>query len=275
MSADPSVPAPRSTAPRAARTASTSSNSAPSTSRSSSATTPPPGCARSSRIHSTALGPGLGGTRFYPYATHRRDAIRDVLDLSRGMTYKNALAGPRPRRRQGRHHRRPGEGRSPRRCCGPTAGSCSRWAVATSPPATSGTYSEDMDHVARECDFVTGRTVANGGAGDSSVLTAYGVFQGMRAARRGRLGRARRWPGAPSASPASARSAGTSSGTWSTDGASVVVTDVNERGRRPGARGVRRVPRWPRRRRAGAGRDRRVRARAPWATRSPTRWSTA
>ena len=45
-----------------------------------------------------------------------------------------------------------------------------------------GTYSDDMDHIARECDFVTGRTVAHGGAGDSSVLTAYGVFQGMRAA---------------------------------------------------------------------------------------------
>jgi valine dehydrogenase (NAD+) len=45
-----------------------------------------------------------------------------------------------------------------------------------------GTYSEDMDVVARECDFVTGRTVQHGGAGDSSVLTAYGVFQGMRAA---------------------------------------------------------------------------------------------
>ena len=39
-----------------------------------------------------------------------------------------------------------------------------------------------MDHIARECSFVTGRTVAHGGAGDSSVLTAYGVFQGMRAA---------------------------------------------------------------------------------------------
>jgi valine dehydrogenase (NAD+) len=45
-----------------------------------------------------------------------------------------------------------------------------------------GTFSEDMDVVARECDFVTGRTVEHGGAGDSSVLTAYGVFQGMRAA---------------------------------------------------------------------------------------------
>jgi valine dehydrogenase (NAD+) len=45
-----------------------------------------------------------------------------------------------------------------------------------------GTFSEDMDLIARECDFVTGRTTAHGGAGDSSVLTAYGVFQGMRAA---------------------------------------------------------------------------------------------
>ncbi|WP_345391404.1 Glu/Leu/Phe/Val dehydrogenase family protein [Nonomuraea salmonea] len=44
-----------------------------------------------------------------------------------------------------------------------------------------GTYSEDMDIVARECRFVTGRTVAHGGAGDSSILTAFGVFQGMRA----------------------------------------------------------------------------------------------
>jgi valine dehydrogenase (NAD+) len=39
-----------------------------------------------------------------------------------------------------------------------------------------------MDIIARECDFVTGRTVEHGGAGDSSVLTAYGVYQGMRAA---------------------------------------------------------------------------------------------
>src|SRR5262249_3491045 len=39
-----------------------------------------------------------------------------------------------------------------------------------------------MDVVARECRFVTGRSEAHGGAGDSSVLTAWGVFQGMRAA---------------------------------------------------------------------------------------------
>ena len=45
-----------------------------------------------------------------------------------------------------------------------------------------GTHSEDMDIIARECRHVTGRTTANGGAGDSSVLTALGVMHGMRAA---------------------------------------------------------------------------------------------
>ncbi|MGB0190749.1 MAG: Glu/Leu/Phe/Val dehydrogenase dimerization domain-containing protein [Nocardioides sp.] len=43
-------------------------------------------------IHSTALGPALGGARFYPYASTDA-AVRDVLDLSRGMTYKAAVAG--------------------------------------------------------------------------------------------------------------------------------------------------------------------------------------
>ena len=52
-----------------------------------------------------------------------------------------------------------------------------------------------MDVVARETRFVTGRSVEHGGAGDSSVLTAWGVFQGMRAAAEHVLGHARRWPG--------------------------------------------------------------------------------
>src|SRR5436309_15940307 len=43
-------------------------------------------------IHSTALGPALGGTRFYPYPTEDA-ALTDVLRLSRGMTYKAAAAG--------------------------------------------------------------------------------------------------------------------------------------------------------------------------------------
>ncbi len=43
-------------------------------------------------IYSTALGPALGGTRFYPYADEQ-SAVEDVLNLSRAMAYKNALAG--------------------------------------------------------------------------------------------------------------------------------------------------------------------------------------
>jgi valine dehydrogenase (NAD+) len=43
-------------------------------------------------IYSTALGPALGGTRFYPYASEA-EALADVLDLSRAMAYKNAMAG--------------------------------------------------------------------------------------------------------------------------------------------------------------------------------------
>lgn len=131
-------------------------------------------------IHSTALGPALGGTRFYPYAS-TDDALRDVLDLSRGMSYKAALAGldlgggkaviigdPATLKTEALLR---AYGRFVQTLGGRYRTACD-----------IGTFSADMDHVARECDFVTGRTVADGGAGDSSVLTAYGVFQGMRAA---------------------------------------------------------------------------------------------
>ncbi len=130
-------------------------------------------------IHSTALGPGLGGTRFYPYAT-TADAVRDVLNLSRGMSYKNALAGldlgggkaviiGDPARDKTEALLR-AYGRFVQSLNGRYITACD-----------VGTYSADMDVISRECSFVTGRTLAHGGAGDSSVLTAYGVFQGMRA----------------------------------------------------------------------------------------------
>jgi valine dehydrogenase (NAD+) len=130
-------------------------------------------------IHSTALGPGLGGTRFYPYAS-TADAIRDVLNLSRGMSYKNALAGldlgggkaviigdPTTDKTEALLR---AYGRFVQSLNGRYLTACD-----------VGTYSADMDVIATECSFVTGRTVAHGGAGDSSVLTAYGTFQGMRA----------------------------------------------------------------------------------------------
>ena len=131
-------------------------------------------------IYSTALGPALGGTRFYPYASEN-DALEDVLNLSKGMAYKAALAGldlgggkaviigdPTQLKTEALLR---AYGRFVESLHGRYLTACD-----------VGTYSEDMDHIARECSYVTGRTVAHGGAGDSSVLTAYGVFQGMRAA---------------------------------------------------------------------------------------------
>ncbi|MDV9173188.1 Glu/Leu/Phe/Val dehydrogenase dimerization domain-containing protein [Streptomyces sp. W16] len=130
-------------------------------------------------IHNTALGPALGGTRFYPYASEA-DAVADALNLARGMSYKNAMAGL--------DH---GGGKAviigdPERdkteelllAYGRFVASLGgRYVTA----CDVGTYVADMDVVARECRWTTGRSPENGGAGDSSVLTAFGVFQGMRA----------------------------------------------------------------------------------------------
>ena len=132
-------------------------------------------------IHSTALGPALGGTRFYPYA-NEADALADVLEPLARDVLQGRARRPRPRRRQGRHHRRPGHATRPRRCCAPTAGSWSRSAAATTPRATSAPTPRTWTSSPGSATTCTGRTVAHGGAGDSSVLTAYGVFQGMRAA---------------------------------------------------------------------------------------------
>ncbi len=131
-------------------------------------------------IYSTALGPSLGGTRFYPYATEA-DAVQDVLNLSKSMAYKAALAGLDLGGGKAVIIGDPNTDKTEvlLRAYGRFVQSLhGRYLTA----CDVGTFSEDMDIVARECQFVTGRSVANGGAGDSSVLTAYGVFQGMRAA---------------------------------------------------------------------------------------------
>jgi valine dehydrogenase (NAD+) len=130
-------------------------------------------------LYSTALGPGLGGTRFYPYPDEGA-ALADVLRLSKAMAYKNALAGLDLGGGKAVIIGDPATDKSEAllRAYGRFVESLNgRYITA----CDIGTYSEDMDVVARECRFVTGRTVPNGGAGDSSVLTAFGVFQGMRA----------------------------------------------------------------------------------------------
>ena len=175
-------------------------------------------------IHSTALGPALGGTRFHPYPDEA-SAVADVLALSRGMTYKAAAAGldlgggkaviiGDPARLKSEALLR-AYGRFVQSLRGRYLTACD-----------VGTFSEDMDVVARECDYVTGRTVAHGGAGDSSVLTAFGVFQGMRAAAQ------TTW-GSPSLAGRRVGVAGVGKvgrhlvGHLTADGADVVVTDVN------------------------------------------------
>jgi valine dehydrogenase (NAD+) len=131
-------------------------------------------------IYSTALGPALGGTRFYPYESED-EALADVLRLSTAMAYKNALAGLDLGGGKAVIIGDPAELKSEAllRAYGRFVQSLGgRYVTA----CDVGTRSEDMDIIARECRYVTGRTAANGGAGDSSVLTALGVMHGMRAA---------------------------------------------------------------------------------------------
>ena len=130
-------------------------------------------------IHSTALGPALGGTRFYPYETEDQ-GLEDVLRLAKGMTYKAAAAGldlgggkaviiGDPKRDKSEALLR-AYGRFVETLGG-------RYITAED----VGTALEDMDTVRRESRWVTGCSHTYGGSGDPSPVTAYGVFQGIKA----------------------------------------------------------------------------------------------
>jgi valine dehydrogenase (NAD+) len=177
-------------------------------------------------IYSTALGPALGGTRFYPYDSEEA-ALHDVLELSRGMAYKNSITGldlgggkaviwGDPEKIKTEPLLR-AYGRMVESLGGRYYTACD-----------VGTYVQDMDVVARETRYVTGRSVEHGGAGDSSILTALGVFQGMRAA-------AEHLYGTPSLAGRRIGISGLGkvgrylTGHLLEDGASVVATDVSER----------------------------------------------
>lgn len=177
-------------------------------------------------IYSTALGPALGGTRFYPYASEEA-ALTDVLDLSRGMAYKNALAGLDLGGGKAVIWGDPEQLKSEAllRAYGRFVATLGgRYYTA----CDVGTYVADMDVVARETRFVTGRSREHGGAGDSSILTAWGVFQGMRAAAE------HAW-GTPTLRGRRVGVAGLGKvgkylvGHLLDDGAEVVATDVNPR----------------------------------------------
>ena len=130
-------------------------------------------------IHSTRLGPALGGTRFYPYASEA-EGLEDVLRLARGMTYKAAAAGLDL-----------GGGKAvifgdPRR----DKSEALLRAYARHVDALGGRYltaedvgtnQADMDIIRRETRFVTGISRELGGSGDPSAATAAGVLWAMKA----------------------------------------------------------------------------------------------
>jgi len=131
-------------------------------------------------IYSTALGPALGGTRFYPYPTEA-DALADVLNLARAMAYKAACAGLDLGGGKAVIIGDPAKVKSEAllRAYGRFVQSLhGRYYTA----CDVGTEVADMDIVSRESRYVCGRSPEQGGAGDSSVLTALGIYQGMRAA---------------------------------------------------------------------------------------------
>ncbi|MFE0628803.1 Leu/Phe/Val dehydrogenase [Streptomyces sp. NPDC058864] len=138
-------------------------------------------------IHSTALGPALGGTRFHAYPSDEA-AVEDALNLARGMSYKNALAGLDLGGGKAVIIGDPDMDKSEELLLAYgrfVASLGGRYVTA----CDVGTYVADMDVVSRTApQWTTGRSPENGGAGDSSVLTAWGVFQGMRASAQAKWG---------------------------------------------------------------------------------------
>ncbi len=130
-------------------------------------------------IHNTSLGPALGGTRMWMYASDG-EALRDVLRLSRGMTYKAAVAGlnlgggkaviigdPEKEKTEALF-------RTYGRFVDGLAG---RYITAED----VGTSVRDMEWVRMETKYVTGISRELGGSGDPSPVTGYGVYVGMKA----------------------------------------------------------------------------------------------
>ncbi|REK21856.1 MAG: Glu/Leu/Phe/Val dehydrogenase [Actinobacteria bacterium] len=130
-------------------------------------------------IHSTALGPALGGTRFFPYESEH-DALVDVLRLSQGMSYKAAAAGLDLGGGKAVIIGDPREDKSERllRAYGRIVDSLQgRYITAED----VGTTTHDLDIVRRETRWALGNSVAEGGAGDPSPITARGLFAAARA----------------------------------------------------------------------------------------------
>ncbi|MEX2513913.1 MAG: Glu/Leu/Phe/Val dehydrogenase [Cyclobacteriaceae bacterium] len=132
-------------------------------------------------IHNTVLGPSMGGTRMWNYASEE-EAVTDVLRLSRGMTYKAAISGLNigggkavligdPKLKTEAYLRRFG------RFIESLGG---RYITAED----VNTKTRDMEYIAMETSYVTGLPEIVGGGGDPSPVTAYGTYLGMKAAAK-------------------------------------------------------------------------------------------
>lgn len=130
-------------------------------------------------VHSTTLGPALGGCRMWNY-TSEAAALTDALRLSRGMTYKAAVAGLKL---GGGKAVIIGDARTQKteammqafgRCVEHLNG---RYITAED----VGMSVKDIDIVRTQTRFAVGGS-NEGGSGDPSMMTAFGVFQGMKAA---------------------------------------------------------------------------------------------
>lgn len=133
-------------------------------------------------VHNTSLGPSLGGTRFWNYATEQ-DAITDVLRLSRGMTYKSAVSGLNLGGGKAVIIGNPMELSNERfwRRFGQFVDSLNGKYITAE---DVGTCPEYMDWVSQETAYVTGKPQHKGGSGDPSPVTAYGVYVGMKASAK-------------------------------------------------------------------------------------------
>lgn len=133
-------------------------------------------------IHDTTLGPSLGGTRIWPYATED-EALLDVLRLAQAMTYKSAAAGLPLGGGKGliiadsRTQKTEAMFRSYGRFVDSLGG---RYITTEDVGATP----QDIEWASRETRHVVGLSKEIGGSGNPSQMTGYGIFQGMRAAAR-------------------------------------------------------------------------------------------
>lgn len=133
-------------------------------------------------IHDTTLGPALGGTRMWNYSSEK-EAIRDVLRLSRGMTYKSAISGLNLGGGKaviiGDSHKDKSEplfrafGRF-------VDGLSGRYITAED----VGINEQDMEWIFSETKYVTGIPKSLGGSGNPSPVTAFGVYMGMKASAK-------------------------------------------------------------------------------------------